>query len=151
MFILSIASTVLRGLQEASLQMVHSVKPTCQHAVTLVTEKQYLMCLTLVCGVIGDCTHDYPEHLLSAPGSIGWFPGCVVWTGLLPYCLCSRLLERQIKSQLHINRSTLWCPSYPRSLWISTTGALSCSSFSQLPVHFVNMLMLCLALNLHCM
>lgn len=37
------------------------------------------MCLALVWGVIGDCTHDYLEHFFSAPASTGWFLGQVVW------------------------------------------------------------------------
>lgn len=49
MFILSIALTVQSGFQRTFLQMVHSVKPTHQHVITLVTlKKNCLMCLAIV-------------------------------------------------------------------------------------------------------
>lgn len=129
MLILSIALTVQSGFQRTFLQMVHSVKPTHQHVMTLVTLKKIVSCVLTLCGeVIGDCTYDYLEHLIYEPGSSGWFPGYVVWTGLLPYWSRSRPLEWQLESKLHVVRSMLWCPSYCWSLWISATRVQSLST-----------------------
>lgn len=85
----------------------HSVTVTPQHSVTQSHRRNCLMSPALAWGVISDCTHDYLEHLFCAPGSPGWLPGHAAWPGFLPSCSCSRLLERQIKSQLHSSRSTV--------------------------------------------